>query len=581
MRGGKPMKMGLKISSSLAIIVCLLLVVGGYSLWSSQNTRNDIQSMQTANTLALLAAAAENDYIGAVLEMQRYSVTGDEKYAKNFENKLTAVQAVEKKIVDLSDGKQQGTALQLINDTDQYMSGAISRLIPELRAQRKEKLAGNIELEKQHERMSAAIYSELSRFSQPIESTLHQMVDNNVQVASGAANAANDRITSSAVLSMALLAVAVILASVLSFYLTRQVTVPLKNIVTALGEMAAGDFSRRTDAGLSSRRDEFGHVSAALDKMKVNLKQLIRDVQLKAEQLSAASEELSASAEQSSQAAGQVTSSIAEVAGGADKQIRSVDQAVATAEKNAIDITTVAQSAKNADRTSRQTALAAENGRKIIENTCRQMAHIEETVGNSAQAVSKLGERSQQIGQIIDTISGIAGQTNLLALNAAIEAARAGEQGRGFAVVADEVRKLAEQSEAAASKIAQLIGEIQAETNQAVASMHSGAEEVRTGARIVDDAGNAFGSITELVAEVSSQVEGIAEAAQQLSAGGQSIVDAVRKIDEISKVTAEQTETVSAATEEQSASIEEIAATSRNLAKMAEELQDAVTRFRL
>lgn len=573
------MKMSVKISMSLAIIVCFLLVVGGYSLWSSQNTSDDIQSMQTANTLALLAAAAENDYKGAIVDIQRYSTTGEENYSKGVETKFVSAQETIKKLVELSAGKDKAIALQLANDSEQYMNSVRSTLIPELRAQRKAKLAGDVETEKRHERMSNAVNMELTRISQAIEESLRQTVENNSKEALATMDTANERITRSSVLFMALLAIAVVLASVLSFYLTRQVTKPLKNIVTELEEMAAGDFSRSVDVTLSSRRDEFGHVTLALDKMKTNLKHLISEVQMKAEQLSAASEELFASAEQSSQAATQVASSITDVACGADNQIHSVNRALSTVEKNACDIATVAQSAQNADHTSQQTAAAAENGKNIIEDTRRQMAHIEETVGSSAKVVSKLGERSQQIGQIIDTISGIAGQTNLLALNAAIEAARAGEQGKGFAVVADEVRKLAEQSEAAAREIARLISEIQAETQQAVASMNAGTEEVRSGTSIVDHAGEAFGSISGLIAEVSAQVKGIAEAARQLTGGGQDIVNIVREIDGISKVTAAQTETVSAATEQQSASMGEIVVTSRNLAKMAEELQAAVTRF--
>lgn len=139
------------------------------------------------------------------------------------------------------------------------------------------------------------------------------------------------------------------------------------------------------------------------------------------------------------------------------------------------------------------------------------MSQIDGTVTSSARVVAKLGERSKEIGQIVDTISGIAGQTNLLALNAAIEAARAGEQGRGFAEVADEVWKLAEQSQETAKKIETLIGDIQADTDTAVMAMNSGTLEVKTGAEVVNTAGAAFRGIAELINEVSSQVQGISQ----------------------------------------------------------------------
>jgi methyl-accepting chemotaxis protein len=207
------------------------------------------------------------------------------------------------------------------------------------------------------------------------------------------------------------------------------------------------------------------------------------------------------------------------------------------------------------------------------------MAQIEQTVNNSSQVVAKLGERSKEIGQIVDTIAGIAGQTNLLALNAAIEAARAGEQGRGFAVVAEEVRKLAEQSKEAAKQIAQLIGEIQGDTGNAIEAMNEGTREVAIGAEVVTTAGHAFGEIAELVTEVYSQVKEISAAIQQMAGSSQQMLLSVKEIERHSKNAAGEAMTVSAATEEQSASTEEIVSSSQNLAKLAQDLQEAVNKF--
>jgi methyl-accepting chemotaxis protein len=209
------------------------------------------------------------------------------------------------------------------------------------------------------------------------------------------------------------------------------------------------------------------------------------------------------------------------------------------------------------------------------------MSKIEESVSGSAQIVAKLGDSSKQIGEIIDTIAGIASQTNLLALNAAIEAARAGEQGKGFAVVAEEVRKLAEGSEQAARQIATIISQIQEDTEGAVVAMNQGTKEVAAGANVVQSAGATFNDIANQLGGVSGQIKEITAAIHELAQGSQQIVASVRDIDQVSKQTAEQTETVSAATEEQAAAMGEIASSSQSLAKLAEDLQHSISRFRV
>lgn len=362
-------------------------------------------------------------------------------------------------------------------------------------------------------------------------------------------------------------------------YITKMITKPLNMMVVLCKELAAGDF-RKKDR-LFVRKDEIGQLADALVDMGSSLRGLMKNVNESSEQLAASSEELTASADQSAQAANQVAGSITEVAKGAERQLTVAHDTSAVVQQMSAGIEQVSANANEVAGQSAQAADKAKEGNKSVDKAVVQMAHIEQTVIASAQVVAKLGERSKEIGQIVDTISGIAGQTNLLALNAAIEAARAGEQGRGFAVVAEEVRKLAEQSQEAAKQIATLIGEIQSETDQAVVAMNNGTREVKLGAEVVNASGQSFQEITGLVMQVSGQVKEISAAIEQMASGSQQIVESVKQIDELSKTASGEAQTVSAATEEQSASMEEIASSSQALANLAQNLRQAVSKFQI
>ena len=363
------------------------------------------------------------------------------------------------------------------------------------------------------------------------------------------------------------------------WFVAKRLTQPMNALVAYAKEIAMGNLAVKAIEITSN--DEMGQLAVACNDMTENLRTLVKAIAQTTDQVAASSEELTASAEQSSVAANQVAISITNVAYGSEKQLQVVNVTSKVVEQMAVGIQRVAENTSNVATTSNEAANAAKDGSKAIESAIKQMKNIEETVENSSHVVAKLGERSKEIGQIIDTISGIAGQTNLLALNAAIEAARAGEQGRGFAVVAEEVRKLAEQSQEAAKQIAGLIGEIQTDTNKAVSAMDTGTREVQVGTDVVNNANLQFNQIVALVGKVSEQGQGIATAMHQMTSESQQMVSYIGQLDEIAKDTASQTQTVSAATEEQSASMEEIAASSQALARMAEELQVSVRNFQL
>jgi methyl-accepting chemotaxis protein len=371
---------------------------------------------------------------------------------------------------------------------------------------------------------------------------------------------------------------ALVLVVLATWIIAKRMTQPLELLTQYVEKVAEGDFTQNVDI---TGEDEIAALAAGFNKMRGALRDLIRKVQDQSEHMAAASEELTASAHQTAQAATQVAGSITNVAEGAHKQMKSVEEAsaIATEMKNNVEV--IAADSGKAVTEARQAAEHAQHGSSDVDLMVSNMQDIEQSVQASAAVIGKLGAQSQKIGQITETISSIASQTNLLALNAAIEAARAGEQGRGFAVVAEEVRKLAEEVKKAAQKISEEIITVQSDTEAAVAAMAEGNQKVKTGVESVHMVGDSLKSIVQLVHQSSDGMEGIQLALKQIVDGSQRIDSSVKNIDAISRVSTDESQMVSAAAEEQLASMDEISSASQSLAQMAQELQAAISVFKI
>ncbi|MBO6203788.1 MAG: methyl-accepting chemotaxis protein [Selenomonas sp.] len=358
-----------------------------------------------------------------------------------------------------------------------------------------------------------------------------------------------------------------------------RITKPIVALEGQAAQLADGNL--RVDKLPITTSDEIGSMTQAFNTMQEHLHDLISKMAATSEQVAAASEELTANAQQSADAAVHVAETIGEVSAGMDKQLVDIDGAKKNVDSVFNDITAMTEKTKKVSEASVNTSDAAKQGELLMQEATNKMAHIETSVMNSADVVRTLGESSQQIGQIVEAISSIADQTNLLALNAAIEAARAGEHGRGFAVVADEVRKLAAESQESAEQIKERILTIQKDTAHAVAAMEEGKTEVELGAKAIKDVGEQFQDIMGQVNGIKTQIDEITSSVNSVSSGAGNIVEAVDSIDSVSRKTADHTSSISAATEEQSASNEEIAAASQSLAHLASDMQAAINKFKL
>jgi methyl-accepting chemotaxis protein len=382
------------------------------------------------------------------------------------------------------------------------------------------------------------------------QAVIDKWIDFNTQLAKDAAGENSATASRVELFTLVFAILSVLLAVGLGIFISRIITVPLKRSVEFAQAVAGGDLTHRLDM---QREDEIGVLSNALNGMVEELREVITKMTAASDTVSSAATQLSASSEQ--------------MATGTEEVAAQVGTVATAGEEMAATSMEIAQNCSMAAESSKRASDSAMTGAAIVTQTVSLMDQIAQRVKDSATTVESLGSRSDQIGEIIGTIEDIADQTNLLALNAAIEAARAGEQGRGFAVVADEVRALAERTTNATKEIGQMIKAIQSETKGAVDIMEEGVKDVESGTAEAAKSGQALQDILDQINTVSMQVSQMATAAEQQTATTTEISSNMQQITDVIQDTAR--------------GAEESASAAGQLAKMAEELQALAGHFKL
>lgn len=390
---------------------------------------------------------------------------------------------------------------------------------------------------------------------------------------------ANDKkVTMTTIVFAGIILVGLAILVFIGIIITRSIKAPIQHIQELMSRAENGDFTVQSEY---AAKDEVGQLSQSFNHMIDSVKQTMLTVEENAEAVVAASTQLSASAEQSTQASSHISSTIQDLASGSEQQLRSVEDSTEAMSKITNYAGEMNENAQAATESAEESAQISVEGRSALEQMIDQMNEINENVSGLGTAVRALGERSAEIGTINDAITAIADQTNLLALNAAIEAARAGEHGKGFAVVADEVRKLAEQSVQSADQIANLIETIQKDTDETLTSMETTVDGVATGITVAETAGQSFEKIEQAISHVSTQISDVATGIRNVTTDTEHVASSLDRVKDIAETAASSSQTVSAGTEEQLASMEEIESSAANLAQISDELQEAIRAFKL
>jgi methyl-accepting chemotaxis protein len=415
-------------------------------------------------------------------------------------------------------------------------------------------------------------------------------------------------------IEIVLAAIAVALASLIGAFITFGIKRDVKPVLDqlenlnehcasdirdALERLAEGDLTLElepsTDPIERVGRDELGQITAAVNgirerllasvdaynKTRVGLQGMIGSVAETATTVVSSSDEMAFTSEEGGKSNGEIARAVNEIAEGAERQAKMIDDAKSSVE----DVVLAATSASGDARATVEAAVATRGVARAGVGAAQQASEVMASVRESSLAVNNaiagLAAKSDQIGKIVETISGIAKQTNLLALNAAIEAARAGDQGRSFAVVAEQVRALAEESQVAAHEIGELIGAIQHETASAVGVVAEGARRTEDGTLVVEQTREAFVNIGESIEDMTTRIEAIAAGSEQIAKSATAMHETISEVASVAEQSSAATEQVSAATQQTSATAQAIASRAHVLSTKADELNKLVRRFKL
>lgn len=513
---------GMKIAGGFILLLFLLGVIAFSGIGIMGTTITNLNDVEVRQQRLALDNDISIAFLNAASGIRGFLGYGDERYVNQYHEGINATKDLIKERLNNCSEETRPKFEQALRDVETYDTVVSGTMFPLIR-------------EGKFEEAKEAGESVVSNVA-AVNKTMDEMIIDNNTRNKELINQTQDDAKNGRFMAIAISVAAFIAGIILAFFVTRAITGPVKVMMDGVRRVADGDFTQNIDV---KSRDEIGQLAVAINQMREQLRDLVKNITSISQNLAAHSQELAASTEE-------VSATIEEVA--------STTTEVSTISQQGSENALVA--AEDADRVQE----VAQRGNEAVTATVSKINGIAATTQQVNVAVQDLGAISKQIGDIINVITGIADQTNLLALNAAIEAARAGEQGRGFAVVAEEVRKLAEQSANAAGEISNLITRVQHGVDQAVLAMDKGIAEVQNGVQVADTAGQSLSEIINAVGNTVDMIRNVAEGAGQTNEGTIQLASANQQI---------------------SSSIQEVAAAAEELSKMAEYLSEAVARFKV
>lgn len=542
---GEPMLNDLKVSTRLYILIVLLcssaVFIGYLGLSTARETNDALNSVYNDRVLPLKQIKEVSDLYAVDI------VDTANKVSKGIEDWELGATKVRQALIAIDETWNTYLNTKLVKEEKE----TIDRIRP-LKSHADESVRHLISLltGKDINGLNGFVQNELYKNIDPLSGELKNLIEIQLTQTEATYHYSTESYASSLNHSIIIIAAALIISITFGYIISKSITNPLLRGVKALDSLAAGDLT--IDVNVSGS-DELAQLMTSMKRMCSSLRKIVSQLINTSSQVSSAASELRAVSENIATGAEEVSCQATEVA--------------TAGEEMSVTASSIAQNCQMAADSAQHALDTANIGVVVVGNTVSAMKQIQRIVLESSESIERLGARSDQIGSIVSTIENIAAQTNLLALNAAIEAARAGEQGRGFAVVADEVRTLAARTSQSTKEISEMIKSIQHETYEAVDLMKNGVTQVDIGATETERSGAALGKILDQVQAVALQVSQIATAAEEQTVVTSEIAGNMQQITDVVKETSQ--------------GAQESAAAAVQLDESAEELRELVNRFKI
>lgn len=552
-----------KILAGFAVTIVLMLVLSFYTINSINKTNDSVkQILEQEMALLTVDEKLSTNMNKRTSLMRGFMLYEDESYRQEFEDETDISIALENQALELSDsekldeliskkiewGMLTDEALAAYDNGD--MESVREIMIGQAQPIEKELVVGFSELAEEREK-------EINTIGQ-------EAIGNGERVA---------------IIGIIIMILVAVLSVVVAYLTSNNIVKPLNVVMQRMQSISAGDLS--SEPLEITEKDETGKLSISMNKMQKTVKSVMKGIAKASEDLSSHSEELNQSASEVKSGSEQVAITMQELATGSETQATTASNLAVVMENFTKKVQSTNKNGEKIKDSSMGVLSMTTEGKQYMEDTSRQMAKIDEIVQDAVAKMATLDNQTQEINNLVVIIQKIADQTNLLALNAAIEAARAGEHGRGFAVVADEVRKLAEQVAVSIADITGFVEKIQTESKRVSDSLQTGYVEVEEGTSQIAKTGQTFNQINASVTTMVDGIKGITDNLESIKVNSEIMNSSIEEIASVSEESAAGVEQTSAASQQITSSMEEVAGSSEQLANLAENLTEMVSHFKL